>query len=233
MLRTIPSDFCSIVIMSDISGAQPDESKQRTFKVYTKHGDLGFTTLFGSPVKVPKWDSRIKSYGAVDELNAHLGKVREILSELPRYEEIVSAVSHMVSLRTELAEDVGVIQRTLFAMSSWLARFDYLDEKPTRLNELAESDITELETRIDQMTERLPVLKNFIMQTGEGTCDIHVTRAVCRRAEAKVAKAVHSAGAIDVEQYRLAIVYLNRLSDWLFTVARYYAHSVGQTDVRL
>lgn len=223
--------------MSNNSGAQPDESKDavsaRTFKVYTKNGDLGFTTLLGSSVKVPKWDEKIKAYGTVDELNAHLGKMREVLSELPKYEEIVYDVSLAVSLRTKLVEDIGTIQQLLFAMSSWLARFDYLDEKPCKLNELAESDITDLETRIDQMTARLPVLKNFIMQTGEGTCDIHVTRAVCRRAEAKVAKAVYGAKAMGIEQYRLAIMYLNRLSDWLFTVARYFAYSVGQTDTRL
>lgn len=223
--------------MSD-STAQLDESKThqtpastKMIKIYTKAGDLGFTTLLGSSVKVPKWHSHISAYGAVDELNAHLGKVREVLSELPRYDEV--GKNPNISLRTELSEDVTLIQKCLFTMSSWLARSDYLDEKPCKLNELDQSMITELETRIDQMTARLPVLKNFILQQGEGTCDIHIARAVCRRAESRVVKVVYRAEAIGIEQYRLAMIYLNRLSDWLFTVARYYAHSVGQTDTRL
>lgn len=227
--------------MSDNS-AQSDEIKTpvtvpkqaKMSRVYTKRGDLGYTTMLGSSNKVPKWDSRISAYGAVDELDAHLGKVREILSKLPQYEEIACPrASTSIFLRSELAEDVDRIQQRIFMMSSWLARSDYLDEKPCRLNELDESMITDLETRIDQMTERLPVLKNFILQQGGGTCDIHIARTVCRRAESRVVKVVYRAEAISVDQYRLAIIYLNRLSDWLFTVARYYAHSVGQRDVRL
>ena len=206
----------------------------KTLRVYTKRGDLGYTTMLGSSDKVPKWDSRISAYGAVVELDAHLGKVREILSNLARYKEVeCPSVSTSISLRFELAEDVDRIQQRLFIMSSWLARSDYLDEKPCRLNELDKSMITDLETSIDQMTERLPVLKNFILQQGEGTCDIHIARTVCRRAESRVVKVVYRAEAIGVDQYRLAIIYLNRLSDWLFTAARYYAHSVGQRDVRL
>lgn len=212
--------------------AQPDESKKpdapRGVKIYTKKGDLGFTTLLGSSDKIPKWSPKIKAYGAVDELNAHLGKVREILID---GEWNGCRLTDSIPLVKFLMEDVDVIQRVLFIASSWLARSDYLDEKPTRLRELDESMVTGLETMIDQMTARLPVLKNFILQTGEGTCDIHIARAVCRRAESRVAKAVYEARHF--AQYALIVVYLNRLSDWLFTVARYYAQSVGQDDVRL
>ena len=232
-----PATF-AIPLIASITQITPIASKPakqaKTSRVYTKRGDLGYTTMLGSSDKVPKWDSRISAYGAVDELDAHLGKVREILSNLARYKEVeCPRASTTMSLRFELAEDVDRIQQRLFIMSSWLARSDYLDEKTCRLNELDESMVTDLETSIDQMTERLPVLKNFILQQGDGTCDIHIARTVCRRAESRVVKVVYRAEAIGVDQYRLAIIYLNRLSDWLFTAARYYAHSVGQCDVRL
>jgi cob(I)alamin adenosyltransferase len=202
-------------------------------KIYTKAGDLGFTTLLGSSMRVPKWDSRVEAYGSVDELNAHLGLVLEALTELPRFEHDSQTSKDILGLRATLVVDVTTIQRSLFVMSSWLSLFSYHGDNKYKLSALERASVTELETRIDQMTSRLPVLKNFILQQGEGTSFIHVARTVCRRAECNVAKAIYEHSADEIEQYVIILEYMNRLSDWLYTVARYYTFVSGQREIRV
>jgi cob(I)alamin adenosyltransferase len=177
-------------------------------KIYTKTGDKGNTSLIGG-TKVPKNDIRIETYGTVDELNSWIGLVNDQLAD--------------DTLKNELKE----IQDRLFTIGSSLAT-DAEKEPKMRLPDLQVSDIQFLEDRIDFMTAELPVMKNFILPGGHVTVSsIHITRCVCRRAERL---------AVNMQQHDLfvdkkVIQYLNRLSDYLFTLARYAAQKLGAEEI--
>lgn len=202
---------------SDNNNSKSEEKGRHSAspKIYTKTGDLGYTSLLGCGGFVPKWHKKIRAYGSVDELNSHLSQVREVIRMMP-----------------EFIETVSDIQQILFVASSWLSRADYkaANVRPT-LNELSYEFVKELEDGIDKMTARLPPLKNFILLTGVGTSAIHIARSVCRRTESEVADAIYSADALEYDQYSLIMIYLNRLSDWLFTVARYHLHLTSQDEI--
>lgn len=225
--------------MSTETKAADSEKTNDAQKIYTKAGDAGYTSLLGSSTKIPKWDRRVKAYGAVDELNAHFGVVREILGDLPRCDDCTynkpgyEQHKRLRTLSADICEDVTAIQRALFVMSSWLSRADYNSQDTSSLQEMKRESITLLESRIDRMTAELPKLKNFILLCGDGTTNIHIARAVCRRAESATCKAIYDQMAESTEQYAIIMEYLNRLSDWLFTVARYYATFTGQKEVRV
>lgn len=200
-------------------------TRARLPKIYTKNGDLGHTNLFGMCTRnVPKWDKKIRAYGAIDELNSHIGKVREVIIETRKSADDSS--SQMVD---NLLTSADVIQQTLFVASSRLSIDDYKYNYP-RINELSQDVIELLEDDIDQMTVELPPLKNFIQLRGIGTVDIHIARTVCRRAESEVAEVIYLFDAMEIYQYSLIMIYLNRLSDWLFTVARYNGKILGQNE---
>lgn len=177
-------------------------------KIYTKTGDRGTTSLIGG-TKVPKNDIRIETYGTVDELNSWVGLIRDQLQD--------------EGLRSESKE----IQDRLFTIGSSLAT-DADKEPKMRLPDLHESDIVFLEQRIDFMTGELPPMKSFILPGGHPVVSsIHVARCVCRRAERL---------AVNMEQHELfvdekVIRYLNRLSDYLFTMARYAGKLLGTEEV--
>ena len=178
------------------------------FKIYTKTGDKGATSLIGG-TKVPKNDIRIETYGTVDELNSWIGNINDQLND----EE----------LKVELKE----IQDRLFTIGSSLAT-DGEKEPKMMLPDLHEADITFLENRIDIMTAALPAMKSFILPGGHpAVSSIHIVRCVCRRAERL---------AVSMQQHDLfiderIIQYLNRLSDYLFTLARYAAQKLGVEEV--
>lgn len=175
------------------------------FKIYTKTGDQGQTALFGGK-RLPKSHLRIESYGTVDELNAFLGLVRDSLSD-----------EHLRSVLFE-------IQNRLFDLGAILATDP---EKSMNLPNLAHSDIQLLENEIDQMEAGLPPLKNFILPGGHVTVSYcHVARCVCRRAERLVV-------ALNLEQpiEPLVLQYLNRLSDFLFVLARRIGQLAGAPEV--
>ena len=171
------------------------------FKIYTKTGDNGETSLIGG-TRVLKSNIRIESYGTVDELNSFLGMVNDLCAE-PR-----------------IREWMHEIQDRLFTIGSVLATAPEKDIK-MKLPDLVESDVTWLEQNIDLMNETLPEMRSFILPGGNlasSTC--HVARCVCRRAERLC---VHMQDCSeDVPQ--LVIQYLNRLSDFLFVLARYISH---------
>lgn len=204
-------------------------------KIYTKAGDAGLTSLLGSSAKVLKWDKRVKAYGAIDELNANVGLVREVLSDLVPQDDVYyddqGFEKKNLILNTEIYENVTSIQRMLFVMSSWLSRASYNSEDTSGLAEMKRESVSSLESQIDQMTAELPPLNNFILLTGDGTTCIHIARAVCRRAESATCKAIYDQMVESSEQYEIIMEYLNRLSDWLFTVARYHAAFTGQNEV--
>ena len=174
-------------------------------KIYTKKGDLGETSLFGGK-KLSKHHLRIESYGTVDELNAHIGLIRDNSGVEP--------------IRDLLKE----IQDTLFVVGGMLASAP--GKKPDYLNITAE-DILLLEKAIDDMDESLPALKNFILPGGHPqVSQCHVARCVCRRAERRVVGLAQEE-AVDP----LVIQYLNRLSDYLFVLARKVGQDLGVNEV--
>ena len=177
-------------------------------KIYTKTGDQGKTSLIGG-TKVPKSHIRIESYGTVDELNSFIGLVGD-------------QFAHEQS-KTVLKE----IQDRLFTIGSSLACDP---EKDTKMDipDLKEEDITLLEKEIDAMNDELPVMKNFILPGGHvAVSTAHVARCVCRRAERACVNMQQQDMFVDA----LVIKYLNRLSDYLFVLARYIGHLLNVPEV--
>ncbi|MDX1645577.1 MAG: cob(I)yrinic acid a,c-diamide adenosyltransferase [Longimicrobiales bacterium] len=178
-------------------------------KIYTKTGDDGRTALFGGG-RVPKDHVRVDAYGIIDELNAILGWC-------------VTRVSD-----SRLVKRLETIQHDLFSVGATLATppADPGRERP-RTPELPVDRVEEMERWIDEAGDELPDLKAFVLPGGEeGASRLHVARTVCRRAERAV---VHLSGLEAVDPS--IIVYLNRLSDLLFTFARLENHGSGTGDV--
>jgi cob(I)alamin adenosyltransferase len=167
-------------------------------KIYTKTGDAGKTSLIGG-TKVLKSDPRIDAYGTVDELNSYIGVVSDFSND-----------EHSKKILKE-------IQDRLFTIGSELAC-----DPNKRINmpipDLNESDIELLEKEMDQMDSQLPPMKNFILPGGlPAVSFMHVARCVCRRAERCCVHLKESSSEVNP----LIIKYLNRLSDYLFMLARY------------
>ncbi len=171
------------------------------FKIYTKTGDKGATSLIGG-VRVPKNHIRIEAYGTVDELNSYLGMVGDSTQE------------------SEIKEWLREVQDRLFTIGSVLATNPDKEVK-MKLPDLHDADIEWLEQRIDKMNEVLPEMRSFILPGGNlASSTAHVARCVCRRAERICV------GMMQDEEYvpELVVKYLNRLSDFLFVLARYISH---------
>lgn len=178
------------------------------FKIYTKTGDLGKTSLIGG-TKVPKSHLRIESYGTIDELNSYIGLVNDMITD--------------IHTRLMLRE----IQDRLFTIGSSLA-CDPEKETLMKIPDLKEADVDLLETEIDKMNEPLPQMKSFILSGGHpAVSTTHVVRCVCRRAERICVHMHEEALFIDP----LVIKYLNRLSDYLFVLARYIGHLLNVEEI--
>ena len=166
------------------------------FKIYTRSGDKGQTSLIGG-TRVPKFHPRIEAYGTIDELNSYIGLIRD--QDIDRH------------FKDVLLE----IQDRLFTAESIIA-LDPGAEANVKLPALKDDDITFLEQEIDRMNEVLPELTSFILPGGHTIVSYcHVARCVCRRAERHT---IRLAQAQPVEEK--VIQYLNRLSDFLFVLAR-------------
>lgn len=177
-------------------------------KIYTKTGDLGKTSLIGG-TKVPKSHIRIETYGTVDELNSFIGLVNDQVNHF-----------HTNTLLKE-------IQDRLFTVGSSLA-CDPEKEPKMKLPDLKEEDVLLLEREMDKMNEELKPMKSFILPGGHvAVSTAHVARCVCRRAERHCVQMSEEGLFIDP----LVIKYLNRLSDYLFVVARYIAHLHGIDEI--
>ena len=171
------------------------------FKIYTKTGDKGGTSLIGG-VRVPKSHIRIESYGTVDELNSYIGMVSDMVNNEP------------------IIEELREIQDRLFTLGAALATNPDKEVK-MKLPDLHDTDVTWLEERIDKMNEVLPEMRSFILPGGNlasSTC--HVARCVCRRAE-RICVAMQEHNEFMPQQI---LSYLNRLSDYLFVLSRYISH---------
>lgn len=176
-------------------------------KIYTKTGDAGETSLFDN-TRVSKAHERVDAYGEVDELNACLGAARALLTD----DDLVSALAQ--------------IQHDLFALGSELA--DPTNRIAARVTKahIQASDAERLEALIDQLEAELPPLRRFILPGGSPAgSSLHLARTVCRRAERRVVGL--GVDAVD----RVLIVYLNRLSDLLFVMARAVNHRAGLAEI--
>jgi len=183
-------------------------------KVYTKTGDTGTTALFGG-TRVPKDHARIESYGTVDELNSYIGLIRD--------QEINQ---HFKDILIE-------IQDRLFTVGAILAtpaEKEVLKNGQKRLQNLGiiESDIELLEKEIDSMEDSLPQMTHFVLPGGHTTVSYcHIARCVCRRAERLAVHLSHNEPVADI-----AIKYLNRLSDYLFVLARKLSKELNADEVK-
>jgi cob(I)alamin adenosyltransferase len=169
-------------------------------KIYTRTGDAGETGLFDG-TRVLKSDSRVATYGDVDELNAWLGLARSMLAH-----------------QGELSEMIVQVQRDLFAVGARLADPSHRIADRVSKIQIAPSDVVRLERWIDMLDSMLPPLRRFILAGGSNAgALLHVARAVCRRAErAMVALRAEDETAVEPG----LLIYVNRLSDLLFVMAR-------------
>jgi cob(I)alamin adenosyltransferase len=191
------------------------------FRIYTKTGDSGETALFGG-TRVPKNHIRVEAYGTLDELNSHIGLLRDLMGSLP---ETAPRETYQTVLKS--------VQDRLFTLGAILA------SDPSKNNiiklDLTEADIEVFEHQIDSMEETLPVLKNFILPGGHPTVSYcNIARTVCRRAERLV---------VALNQYEKlgnrssegspvdSIRYLNRLSDYLFVLGRKVGQDLGVAEI--
>lgn len=164
-------------------------------KIYTKTGDKGFTSLIGG-TRVPKFHLRIESYGTVDELNSYIGMIRD--QDITTYDKDL----------------LKQIQDRLFTIGASLAADP--EKSKMIIPDLNLEDIELLEKEMDAINEQLPELRHFILPGGNNAISFcHIARCVCRRAERL---AVHLATESNVDEK--VTVYLNRLSDYLFVLAR-------------
>lgn len=177
-----------------------------TFKIYTKTGDKGETSLIGG-VRVPKYHLRIESYGTVDELNSYIGLVKDQIQD-PQCKEVLYE-----------------IQDRLFTIGSVLASDP--EKSKMKVPDVHTADVELLEKEMDRMDENLPELRNFILPGGHPSIShAHVARCVCRRAERLV---VHLSSESPVPE--IIAIYLNRLSDYLFILSRKMALDLGVEEI--
>ena len=177
-------------------------------KIYTKTGDKGTTSLIGG-TKVSKAHLRIEAYGTVDELNSYIGLCKDLLTDknsIPVLQEV---------------------QDRLFTIGSALA-CDPEKETKMKIPDLKEEDIRVLEKEIDKMSKLLPAMKSFILPGGHPTVShLHIARCICRRAERCCVR-------LEEEKHEVEPVitkYLNRLSDYLFMLARYAGHLLNVAEI--
>lgn len=175
-------------------------------KIYTRTGDSGQTGLF-SGSRVSKADERVEAYGTVDELNACLGLLRD---------HIAPSEEAGTRVRAQLLE----LQQTLFAIGAALA-----DDRDGQTYKVPDNAAAELESKMDEMNEVLPKMTHFVLPGGSKAVSFaHLARTVCRRAERRVVSLEEVDGAV--------IIYLNRLSDYLFVLSRYLGKVNGIEEIK-
>ncbi len=176
------------------------------FRIYTKTGDKGETSLIGG-TRLPKYHIRIEAYGTVDELNSHIGLLRDLTSD--------STVQDLL---------IG-IQDRLFTIGSHLAADP--EKNRMQLPPIFEEDVVVLEKAIDAIDAIVPEMKSFILPGGHvNVSQCHIARCVCRRAERAVLRLAENEPVEEIHAK-----YLNRLSDYLFMLSRWYTHSLGALEI--
>ena len=178
------------------------------FKIYTKTGDTGETSLFGG-ARVPKNHIRVEAYGTVDELNSYIGLCKDLLTD-----------AHGQKILLE-------VQDRLFTIGSSLA-CDPFKESTLQIPDLNEKDVLLLEKEMDQMNELIPQMKSFILPGGHPTLSqLHIARCVCRRAE----RCCVRLDSEKLEEETIIIKYLNRLSDYLFVLSRFTGYQLKVAEI--
>lgn len=175
-------------------------------KIYTKTGDKGQTSLIGG-TRVPKHHLRIEAYGTVDELNSYIGLIRDQPIDEHAFNSLVEIQDRLFTIGSSLASDP--------------------EKSKMKIPDLKEEDVLFLEKEMDKMNEKLPELRAFILPGGHTTVSFcHIARCVCRRAERL---SVHLAEESFVSD--LLVKYLNRLSDYLFVLARKFSDDLKVQEV--
>jgi len=175
-------------------------------KIYTKKGDNGQTSLLGG-TRVSKSHIRIEAYGTVDELNSHIGVIKDSQKD------------------SQINKALLNIQNCLFTVGSILASDP--DKAKAKIPDLKNTDVSFLESEMDRMDQALPELKNFILPGGNLVSSYcHIARTSCRRAE-RVTIKLSESSKVDP----ITIVYLNRLSDYLFILSRKVLLDLGGTEI--
>lgn len=183
-------------------------------KIYTKTGDKGTTALFGG-TRVPKHHIRIECYGTVDELNSHLGLIRDQDIDKHSKNMLISIQENLFTLGAILATDP---EKSL--LKSGKARLN--------IPRISDADITLLEEEMDHMNTTLPPMTHFVLPGGHQTVSFcHIARCVCRRAE----RLATSLNEIEPLQPKL-LIYLNRLSDYLFVLARKLSYDMQVDEIK-
>ncbi|CAA0219441.1 Cob(I)yrinic acid a,c-diamide adenosyltransferase [Tenacibaculum maritimum] len=183
-------------------------------KIYTKTGDKGTTALFGG-TRVPKNHLRIECYGTVDELNSYIGLIRD------------------QQISKDIQNDLLKIQNDLFTLGAMLAtppEKETLKNGKERLNipKINHASINFLEKQIDHINKALPQMTYFILPGGHQTVSFcHISRCICRRTE-RLAVALNEEEAINND----ILMYLNRLSDYLFILARKLTQDLSAEEVK-
>ena len=183
-------------------------------KIYTKTGDKGTTALFGG-TRVPKHHIRIDSYGTVDELNSYIGLIRD--------QEINSHYQNVLMEIQDLLFTVGAVLATDPEKAT-------LKNGKDRLNipRISEANVAVLEREMDTMNAALPPMTHFVLPGGHQTVSFcHIARCVCRRAE-RLATALYEVEPFDEHTLK----YLNRLSDYLFVLARKLSHDLQANEIK-
>ena len=183
-------------------------------KIYTKTGDTGTTALIGG-TRVDKHNLRIECYGTTDELNSHIGLIRD------------------QDIDAHYAELLIAVQKNLFTIGALLATDPEKamlksGKKRVNITTVSEKDVQQLEQEIDTMNQELEPMTHFILPGGHQTVSFcHIARCVCRRAE-RLVTALQALSAVDP----IIMVYLNRLSDYLFVLARKLSKDVGAEEYK-
>jgi cob(I)alamin adenosyltransferase len=176
-------------------------------KVYTRTGDQGETSLVGG-VRIKKSNIRLEAYGTVDELSAHLGMLVAMMKEGDEREFVIRIQNYLFNVCTHLATDQS--QTPLYPSAH-----------------LAEGEIASLEQRIDNLMKQLPERQGFVLPGGvPAACQAHICRTVCRRAERRIAALAEEAQiAPEMQQF------VNRLSDYLFVLAKIINFNEGKSEI--
>ena len=165
------------------------------FKIYTKTGDKGQTSLIGG-TRLPKHHVRIEAYGTVDELNSHVGLVRDVVQDEKTVELLIAIQDRLFTIGSQLAADP--------------------EKNKMKLPSIHEEDITVLEKAMDEIDAQVPEMKSFVLPGGHlHVSYCHITRCVCRRAERAVLRLAENEKVDEIH-----IKYLNRLSDYFFMLSR-------------
>ena len=176
-------------------------------KVYTRTGDKGTTSLVGG-VRIKKSDTRLEAYGTVDELSAHLGLLAAMMDGDDNRQTIIRIQNNLFNVCTHLATDQS--QTPLYPSAH-----------------LAEGEVAFLEQEVDRLIKMLPERQGFVLPGGTPTAaQAHVARTVCRRAERRIA-ALAEVAVVGEEMQQ----YVNRLSDYLFVLAKIINFNSGQSEI--